>query len=154
MPQCQFPVFCCFCVLEKLHRNYSQNWMKQKPNLLFFQTRDEVRRWERGGPGAGQTLGRHDQALARATRGWGRLVHLLMLPFCLYIPLDGKNLKGPINFPRNLLQATAVIDVRSSGSRSSSQHPAKEGNHRRRPSSSPWSPPKWCVSSLLSTTGP
>jgi hypothetical protein len=36
MPQCQFSVFCCFCVLEKLHRKYSRNWMKQKPNLLIF----------------------------------------------------------------------------------------------------------------------
>jgi hypothetical protein len=36
MPQCQFPVFCCFCVSEKLHRKYSQNWMKQKPNIQIF----------------------------------------------------------------------------------------------------------------------
>jgi hypothetical protein len=27
-------------------------------------------------------------------QGWDRLVHLLMPPFCLYIPLDGKNLKA------------------------------------------------------------
>jgi hypothetical protein len=36
MPQCQFPVFCCFCVSEKLHRKFSRNWRKQKPNLLLF----------------------------------------------------------------------------------------------------------------------
>jgi hypothetical protein len=36
MPQCHFPVFCCFCVSEKLHRKYSRNWTKQKPNLLIF----------------------------------------------------------------------------------------------------------------------
>jgi hypothetical protein len=36
MPQCQFPIFCCFCVSEKLHRKYSQNWTKQNPNLLLF----------------------------------------------------------------------------------------------------------------------
>jgi hypothetical protein len=36
MTQCQFPVFCYFCVLEKLHRKYSWNWTKQKPNLLIF----------------------------------------------------------------------------------------------------------------------
>jgi hypothetical protein len=36
MPQCQFPVFCCFCVSEKLHMKYSQNWTKQKLNLLLF----------------------------------------------------------------------------------------------------------------------
>jgi hypothetical protein len=32
--------------------------------------------------------------------------------------------KDPINFPRNLLQATVVIDARSGGSRRSSRYPA------------------------------
>jgi hypothetical protein len=36
MPQCQFPLFCCFCVSEKLHRKYSRNWTKQKPNIQKF----------------------------------------------------------------------------------------------------------------------
>jgi hypothetical protein len=26
-------LFCCFCVSEKLHRKYSRNWTKQKPNI-------------------------------------------------------------------------------------------------------------------------
>jgi hypothetical protein len=55
--------------------------------------------------------------------------------------------KGPNTFPWNILQAIDVIDPRSRGSRSSSQHPAGEGNHHRRPSSSPFQPPEWCVSS-------
>jgi hypothetical protein len=93
MSQCQFPIFCCFCVLEKLHMKYSRKWTKQKLNLLFFPTRVKVRRWDGGGPGPGHTLGRRGLALARATRGWAALVHLLTLPFRLYIPLDGKNLK-------------------------------------------------------------
>jgi hypothetical protein len=62
--------------------------------------------------------------------------------------------KDPINFPWNLLQATAVVDTRLGGSRSSSRHPAGEGNPCRRQSSSPWSPLEWCVSSLPWTTGP
>jgi hypothetical protein len=36
MPQCQFYIFYCFCVSEKLHRKYSRNWTKQKLNLLLF----------------------------------------------------------------------------------------------------------------------
>jgi hypothetical protein len=36
MPQCQFPIFCYFCVSEKLHGKYSQNWTKQKPNIPIF----------------------------------------------------------------------------------------------------------------------
>jgi hypothetical protein len=61
--------------------------------------------------------------------------------------------KGRIAFPRNILQAAAFIESRSEGSRSSSRHPAGEGNPCWRPSPPPWSPPKWCVSSLPWTTG-
>jgi hypothetical protein len=59
MPQCQFPVFCCFCVSEKLHRKYYRNWTKRSSNLLFFPTRDKVRRRAGGGPGTSHTLGWH-----------------------------------------------------------------------------------------------
>jgi hypothetical protein len=50
--------------------------------------------------------------------------------------------KGQISFPRNILQAAAVAVVRSGGSRSSSRHPAGEGNPCRRPSTPPWPPPE------------
>jgi hypothetical protein len=50
--------------------------------------------------------------------------------------------KGWIAFPRNILQAAAVTVVRLGGSRSSSWHPAGEGNPCRRPSIPPWSPPE------------
>jgi hypothetical protein len=50
--------------------------------------------------------------------------------------------KGPINFPRNIPQATAIVDARLGGSRSSSRHPSGEGNPCRRPSPPPWSPPE------------
>jgi hypothetical protein len=62
--------------------------------------------------------------------------------------------KGRISFPWNILQATAAAIVRSGGSRSSSSHPAGEGNPYRKPSTPPWSPPEWCVSSLPWTMGP
>ena len=35
------PVFCCFCILEKLYRKYSRNGTKQKPKFLFFVTKTE-----------------------------------------------------------------------------------------------------------------
>jgi hypothetical protein len=50
--------------------------------------------------------------------------------------------KGRIVFSRNILQATVVIVARLRGFRSSSWHPAGEGNPCRRPSPPPWSPPK------------
>jgi hypothetical protein len=65
-----------------------------------------------------------------------------------------ENPKRPINFPENIMQAIVVVDARSGGSRSSSRHPAGEGNHHWRPSSSPCLPPEWCVSSLPWTMVP
>jgi hypothetical protein len=54
MPQCQFPVFCCFCVSEKLHKKYSWNWTKRRPKLLFCPGEgrgpNESRRGARGHP--------------------------------------------------------------------------------------------------------
>jgi hypothetical protein len=52
MPQCQFPIFCYFCVSEKLHRKYSRNWTKQKPNLLLFnEASRSLKRRRRGATG-------------------------------------------------------------------------------------------------------
>jgi hypothetical protein len=52
MPQCQFPVFCCFCVSEKLHRKYSRNWTKQKPSIRkFTEASREPKRRRRGATG-------------------------------------------------------------------------------------------------------
>jgi hypothetical protein len=93
MPQCQFPVFCYFCVSEKLHRKYSRNWTKQKPKFLFFPTRDGVQSRDGGEPGASHTIGWRGQPLARTTRWWGHLAHLLTPPFRLYILLGEENLK-------------------------------------------------------------
>jgi hypothetical protein len=53
-----------------------------------------------------------------------------------------ENPKDPTNFPENILQAAIVINARSGGSKSSSRHPAGEGNHHRRPSLSPFLPSK------------
>jgi hypothetical protein len=93
MPQCQFPVFCYFCVSEKLHREYSQNWTKQKPKFLFFSTRDEVQSRDGGEPGASHTIGWRGLAPGRATRWWGHLAHLLPPPFRVYILLGEKTLR-------------------------------------------------------------
>jgi hypothetical protein len=56
--------------------------------------------------------------------------------------LRRENPKGPNTCPQNILQAAAVVDPRSGGSRSCSQHPAGEGNHHWRPSSSTCQPPE------------
>jgi hypothetical protein len=153
MPQCQFPVFCCFCVTEKLHGKYSRNWTKQKPKFLFFPTRDGVQSRDGGKPEGGHT----PHGAGHPWPRWGMVwapgpPHNIALP-PIYSP-RWENPKGPINFPENIMQAGGGVDARSGGSRSSSRHPVGEGNHHRRPSSSPCLPPEWCVSSLPWTMGP
>jgi hypothetical protein len=60
--------------------------------------------------------------------------------------LHQENPKGPNIFPQNILQAATIVDPSSGGSRSSFLHPAGEGNHHWRPSSSRCQPLERCVS--------
>jgi hypothetical protein len=123
MPQCQFLVFCCFCVSEKLHRKYSRNWTKQKPNLLIFTepSRRPKRRWR------GATGQQHHGAAWPAPGPcplWVRPPWSTPddAPSPIKTPRREKP-KGRIAFPRNILQAASVVESRSGGSRSSSWHP-------------------------------
>jgi hypothetical protein len=99
MPQRQFPIFCCFCVSEKLHMKYSWNWTKQKPDIQKFTeaSREPKRRW-RG------AKGRPHNRTARP-RPWSR-------PLCVRPPRSTSDAapspiktprwekpKDPINFP-------------------------------------------------------
>jgi hypothetical protein len=141
MPQCQFPIFCCFCVSEKLHRKYFQNGTKQKPNLPIFN--EASRRPKRRRRGA---TGRPHHMAARPAPG----PHLLVerppsstsdaAPLPIKTPQREKP-KGPDQFSRNTSRSIAVIDPRLGGSRSSSRYPTGEGNHHQRSSSSPCLPP-------------
>jgi hypothetical protein len=65
------PVFCCFCVSEKLHRKYSQNWTKRKPKFLFTWCEDGVQRRDEEALGGGRTIGRHSLTLAAPLGGVG-----------------------------------------------------------------------------------
>jgi hypothetical protein len=48
------PCFLLFCVSKKLHRKYSRNWTKQKPNIQILNKASRRpkrrRRWARGWP--------------------------------------------------------------------------------------------------------
>jgi hypothetical protein len=154
MPQCQFHVFYSFCVSEKLHRKYSRNWTKWKPNLLFLPKLHEDRRWDGGG-----ARGQPHHKGARPSP-WP---HPPVVrppgppPDAAPLPINSprrENPKGQIAFPRNILQAIAVLEMRSGGSKRSSRHPTGEGNPCWRPSPPPWWTPEWCVSSLPWATGP
>jgi hypothetical protein len=85
-----------FFAVFVFQKSYTGNILgigRKKANLLFLPKHHEVRRWDGGEPGARHTLGWHGIGPGHATRWWDHLVHLLTLPFRLYIPLDGKNLK-------------------------------------------------------------
>jgi hypothetical protein len=135
------PCFLLFLCFRKVYRKYSQNWTKQKLKFLFFPTRDGVQSRD-GGEGRGRphTPPWRGPPPGRAGAWCGPLVHLLTSPFRLYILLDEKTLRTRSIFPENILQGADIVDARSGGSRSFSRHPAGEGNHHRRPSSSPCLP--------------
>jgi hypothetical protein len=114
MPQCRFPIFCCFCVSEKLHRKYSRNWMKQKPKVpIFPNTRRNPKQRQRG------TMGEAHYRVVRASP-WPRhkVVWLPGPPSDTALPPiyspRRENLK-PDQFLWNILQAAVVIDARSGG---------------------------------------
>jgi hypothetical protein len=153
MPQCQFPIFTIFV----FHKSYIGNILeigRNKSQNSYFsrhetKSEDETEGQQRAAApwhGAGHPLAMPWLGVGPWLTSWRR-------PSTYIIPSTGKP-KGTDQFPWNLLQAAAIVDARSGGSRRSSRHPAGEGNRHRRPSSSPWSPPKWCVSSLPWTTGP
>jgi hypothetical protein len=73
MPQCQFSVFYYFCVLEKLHKKYSRNWTKQKPNIQKFTEASREPKRRR----SGATRGPHNRAVR--PRAWSR-------PLCVWPP--------------------------------------------------------------------
>jgi hypothetical protein len=73
-------LFSTIFVFEKSYTGNIRGIGRNKSRTSYFsRTRVGVQR--RDGVG---------QALARTTKGWGPLVHLLTPPFRLYIPLDGK----------------------------------------------------------------
>jgi hypothetical protein len=153
MPQWQFPVFCCFLYFRKVTQE-------------IFLELDEIK----AEPPISTKALRRPKMRRRGARGWphhrGARPSLWPRPPMVSPPgpppddapspiktPQREKPKGRTAFPRNMLQAAAVVESRSGESRSSSRHPAGEGNPCRRPSTPPWSPPEWCVSSLPWTTG-
>jgi hypothetical protein len=146
-----FLLFLCFRkVTQEIFSEFDETKAKVPIYLTWRWSPEERQRWTKVQP---------HHRVARATP-WSchRVVWPLGPPPDIAPPpinsLQWENPKGMNTFPENILQAAAVIVPRSRGSRSSSRHPAGEGNHHRRPSSSPCLPPEWCVSSLPWTMGP
>jgi hypothetical protein len=133
MPQCQFHVSAILCFRKATQEIFSE-LDETKAKVLIFPKHDGVQSRDGGEPG-----GSHATPRPRQGQVWAPCP----LPFAALPPIYSprwENLKPQINFPRNILQAATIIDARLGGSRSSSRHPAREGNHHRRSSSSPCLP--------------
>jgi hypothetical protein len=130
MPQCQFPIFLLFlCFRKATQEIFSElDEMESKAETEGDQ-----------GPGAPWGGAAYPWPAPPGGVAPGPPSDATLPP--IYSPRRGKPKTRSI-FPRNILQAAAVVDTRSGGSRSSSRHPAEEGNHHRRPSSSPYLPPE------------
>jgi hypothetical protein len=86
------PVFCCFCISEKLFWKYSWNWTKQSPRFLFFCHVHGVQRRPRGGHRGGHAMPWHGPAPGRAWLWCGPLGRPPTSPFRLYIAPNAKTL--------------------------------------------------------------
>jgi hypothetical protein len=88
MPQCQFPVFCCFLCFRKVTQEIFSDWTKQKPNIQKFTKASREQKRRR----SGATRGPHN----RAARPRARL-H----PLCVWPPRSTSNdAPSPIKTPR------------------------------------------------------
>jgi hypothetical protein len=133
MPQCQFPVFCYFCVLEKLHRKYSWNWTKQSPKFLFFPKRDRVQSRDGGGPGGGHTTWWRGCPAGHATTRCEPLCHLLTSPLHLYKASDAKTLNQSV-FSQIKFHSAAAVEDQFWGTEVSIPAPCRDGELPPEPS--------------------
>jgi hypothetical protein len=74
LTRCQFPIFCYFCVLEKLHRKYSRNWTKKSRYSYFSRTKDKDQTRAGGEPEGSHTIGWRGSPLAAPPSGEVALV--------------------------------------------------------------------------------
>jgi hypothetical protein len=151
MPQCQFLVFCCFCVLSYTGNILRIGWNKSQSSYFFRHETESKAETEEGQ--------RADTPPMARTNPWphrGMVWAPSPPPDIALPPIYSHRWENPkrlINFLENILQATGIVDARPGGFKSSSRHPFGEGNHHRRPSSSPCLPPEWCANSIPWTMG-
>jgi hypothetical protein len=145
MPQCHFPIFCCFCVSENLHRRYSQNWMKQSPKFLFSPDMRRSPKKSRRGPGGGRTTWWRGCPLG-ATLWCGTPWYPLASPLCLYKASDVKTLNLSA-FSHIKFRSAAAIEDQFRRTEVSIPAPYRDGELPPEPS--PLTPPP-SSSTLLS----
>jgi hypothetical protein len=132
------PVFRCFCVSEKLHRKYSQNWTKRSSKFLFSPTQDGVQSRDGGGPGGGHTTWWHGSTPGHATTWCGPPWCPLISPLRLYKASDAKTLNQSA-FVHKKFRSTAAIEDEVRGTEVSVLAPCRDRELPTEPS--PSTPP-------------
>ena len=125
------PCFLLFLVSENHLRKYSRNWMIFMPKSLFFPTRSRSpKRKRRRAPRRRHQVGARLPPATAAPHDVASGLHRLR-PFAYKYPPTIQDLR-PEHFSTKPYGAAAVVNPSSGGFRSSSRHPAGEGNHHRR----------------------
>jgi hypothetical protein len=149
MPQCQFPVFCCFCVLEKLHRKYSRSWTKRSPKFLLSRHETESKVETEEGTEVATPPGREGAPLAAPPPGVGPLGDPLTSPLRLYKASDAKTLNQSA-FSQIKFCSAAAVEDQFWGVEVSVPAPCWDGEVPSEPSPSTPSTPPPSPSTLLS----
>jgi hypothetical protein len=84
------PCLCYFCILEKIHRKYYQNWIKQKPKFLFSLKRHGVQSRDGWVPEGGRTTPWRGPPLAAPRPGVGLWATSWRRPSAYIFPSTGK----------------------------------------------------------------
>jgi hypothetical protein len=146
-----------FSTIFVFQKSYTGNILgierNQSQTSRYSQELPEHQRRDGEEPLVGHTTRGCGLGLARAPYGEPHQGHLWRCPFAYKDPPMGKP-EIPDHFSRIYRDPPLPSTQRLGGSISSSRHPAGEGNHHRRSSSSSGLPPAWRVSKLPWTMGP
>ena len=104
------PVFCCFCISEKLYRKYSRNWRNKSRSSYFTVTKTEPE---------GETEKSHEVAtpplgaglpLAAPRHGVGPSSAHRPRPSAYKLPPDAKTLNQPASIHEKSCSSAAIKD--------------------------------------------
>ena len=111
------PVFCCFCIPEKLVWKYSRNWTKLHGSPYFTRTHLADQRGDGEEPRGPHTWPGRGAPFCRALGWCGPHGPLQPPPFRLLIPPDAKTLKESTISPEEFRSSAATKNP-NSGDRS------------------------------------
>ena len=139
------PVFCCFCIPEKLVRKYSRNWTKIYGGPYFIRRHLESEgetKWSHEGPTRGLGTAKHLPAprgsvVTSCTASRRPLAYILLLP---------RKPKKDRRFPQKSSRAPPPSETLIRGTEVSVSAPCRDGELPPEPSPSTPPPPS---SSLL-----